>query len=563
MRRRGSVRPLTLSGQFLALQLTIIVVVLVAVTGVSLAQADITFRQAEGQRMRAIAETGASTETVRVGLIDPAQQGILPPTAEYLRTLSGADHIIIAGTDLRILTSPNPGDIDAALDIAHSTVLSGRAWTGRTTLAGNRFVTAHVPVISNGQIIGLVAAGRQYPGLGERLLNAAPTLVVYLGIAAVLGIAGSLLLARRVKRQTLGLEPIEITGLVEHREAMLHGIREGVISLDTDNRVTLVNDTAVELLRLPPDTTGRRLEELDIEPGLYSALTEASSTGDRVVVMGGHIVTLNRMPLIANGRHRGSVTTMRDRTDLLALRNELDVTRTATEALRAQAHEFSNQLHVISGLLELDERDEARHYVQRISGAHTQLSADISTRLADPSIAALLIAKASLANELGAQLRVSDRSRLEPVDEELAADLVTVAGNLVDNALDAVRGIAGASGPAVVEAEITEDADDVRLTVRDSGPGVPPQLNEQIFCRGFSTKDDEHGGHRGFGLAIIDLICARRGGTVTVTKIGAGAPGDGNSGDIAWGAEFTVTLPRRPGRSVAARASGAAKLEER
>ncbi|WP_219632997.1 sensor histidine kinase [Haloechinothrix aidingensis] len=542
---------LTLAGQFLAIQLAIIVLVLIAVTGVSLAQADAGFRQSESQRMRAIAETGATREAVRVGLRDVGNQGILQPTAESLRNLSGADKLIITRRDLRIRTSPDPADIDTRLDIGDSPVLEGRAWTGMSSIRGEEYLVAHVPVIGDhGEVIGLVAAARRYPDLAQRLVTAAPNLLVYLGIAGSVGITGSVLLARRVKRQTLGLEPTEIARFAEHREAILHGIKEGVLALDTENRITLVNDTAMELLRLPQDCTHRRLDELAVDPGLYEVLTTTARGRDQVVPMGDRLVTLNRMPLVTDGKHAGTVTTMRDRTDLVALKHELDVTRTTTEALRAQAHEFNNQLHVITGLVELGEYDEVSQYVSRIGGARARLSADITARVADPSLAALLIAKASRAAEQGAELAISQHTALGPTGEELSADLVTVVGNLVDNALDAVHSGRTESTRPFVEVELTDGNGGVWVRVRDSGPGVPSELSEKIFQHGFSTKDEGDPTERGLGLAIIQLICARRGGEVRIQAAPDrpdGEPGPADRGQdgpaVRGGAEFIAYLP--------------------
>ncbi|MDV6012997.1 sensor histidine kinase [Haloechinothrix sp. LS1_15] len=545
----------TLAGQFLAIQLVIIVLVLIAVTGASVAQSDATFRQTEGQRMRAIAETGATHEAVRMGVSDVGDQGILQPTAESLRSLSGADKLIVTRRDLRILTSPDPGDLDQPLAIGDSPVLEGRAWTGMTPIGGEDFLVAHVPVIAEGgDVIGLVAAARRYPGFSQRLVAAAPNLLIYLGIAGSLGVTGSVLLARRVKRQTLGLEPAEITSLAEHREAILHGIKEGVIALDSEHRITMVNDKAIELLRLPRDCAQRRLAELDIDPALHQVLTGTTSGRDQVVTMGDRLVTLNRMPLVTGGKAAGSVTTMRDRTDLVELKHELDVTRTTTEALRAQAHEFSNQLHVITGLLELGEYDEVNQYIGRVSGARAQLSEDITASVADPSVAALLIAKSSRAAEQGAELRVSPRSELGQLSEDLSADLTTVVGNLVDNALDAVASGERSSAGSVVEVRLAGDADGVWASVRDSGPGVPNELHDEIFRHGFSTKTGTDPEGRGLGLAITQLVCARRGGHVRIASASP-AGGDEHREDTGAarehpaplaGAEFVAWLPLAP-----------------
>ncbi|WP_203337759.1 sensor histidine kinase [Nocardioides limicola] len=527
MRRR-----LTLAGQFLALQLVIIVVVLVAVMAVLLAQAEVTFRQVEGDRMRAVAETGASMQVIRDGLVDAEARAILAPTAEGLRTVSGAELVLVLDLTGRVVAGPEPEFVGERVDLAASRVLEGRAWIGSWTVRDRRYVGAHVPVVSAGRVVGAVAAAREHPDVSDRLGTAAPVLPVYLGVAGILGALGSLLLARRVKRQTLGMEPREITRLVEHREAMLHGIREGVIGLDTQHRVTLVNDAASDLLGIASTAVGQPLSALEVEPHVQAVLTgEDGGSGDRVVPIGDRVVILNRMPLIQRDQTTGSVTTMRDRTDLLRLQDELDVSRTTTEALRAQAHEFSNRLHVIGGLLELEEPEEARRFVRRISGAHAQLSADVAARVADPAAAALLIAKVSRAHEQDTTLRVSSDSALPALPEGLATDLVTVLGNLIDNALDAVR---ASSAERVIEVAAHCADDTVSVSVSDSGPGVPESLRGKIFQEGFSTKESARPGGRGVGLNLVRVVCTRRGGRVRI---------DPTPPDSPWGATFTAELP--------------------
>ncbi|MCW4353766.1 ATP-binding protein [Hoyosella sp. YIM 151337] len=532
---------LTLAGQFLALQLTIIVIVLIVVTGVALAQFDAAFRHTESQRMSAIAETGAATETIRIGLSDPGQRGLLAPAGESLRSLSGADFVIIADRGLRIFASPDPSDLERELSVGPSPVLSGRSWSGPIEHNGAPYIAAHVPVIANGTVVGLVAAGRALPTVGQRLLAAAPGILTYLAIAAAIGLAGSLLLARRVKRQTLGLEPDAITRLVRHREAMLHGIKEGVLGLDASGRVTLISESAQALLGLPADATGRHLAELGLDADLLAALTSDNAHGEQVVAVRDRVIILNQMPLSQTRAAAGSVTTMRDRTDLLALQSELAVSKTTTDALRAQAHEFSNQLHVISGLLELEEYDELGSYVRQVGGTRAQLTESIRTLIADPAVAALLIAKTSLATEQGSTLRVSEASRLAHLPDRLTADVVTVVGNLIDNALEALAQLSTTGSPqtpessqqaSIVEVTLVEDSGVVVIQVRDTGPGVPEHERARIFERGYSTKDP-HGRSRGYGLALTQVICARRGGTVHV-----------RSGPEKWGAEFVATLPR-------------------
>jgi two-component system, CitB family, sensor kinase len=230
-----------------------------------------------------------------------------------------------------------------------------------------------------------------------------------------------------------------------------------------------------------------------------------------VVLVGERIITLNRMPVAVRGQSVGSVTTMRDLTDLTVLQRELGVSRQAADALRAQAHEFANRLHTISGLIELGEHDEVLRYVKRLGRTTERVMREVTERIGDPSLAALLVAKASLAAERGVELRVAHTTLLGQVDEQLSEDLTTVVGNLMDNAFDALAGREG----GWVEVGIGEEDSDVLVTVRDSGPGVAPEVVDEVFERGFTTKAAENGG-RGFGLALTRSICLRRGGGVRV-----------------------------------------------
>ncbi|GAA1345014.1 sensor histidine kinase [Saccharothrix algeriensis] len=499
----------SLARQLLGWQLFVVVALLCAVGALSVVQAGENFRTTEGRRMLSVAEDVAATPGVRALLADPAAPccalpARLAPFATSAQSLSGASYVVIARADRTILASPDPRRVGEPLATGGSTAPRGRSWVGELDGA----TVAHVPVIGDGgEVLGVVAAGRRAAGFWEGVLDSPDDALRLLGAALVIGVAGSLLLARRVKNQTLGLEPHEITALVEYREALLHGIKEGVVALDPHQRITLVNDHARELLDLPPEVVGRAVDDpgLALDGRLRDVLTGRSTGADQLVLGRGRVLTLNRMPLDVHG----AVVTLRDRTELMTLQEELDANRHATDTLRAQAHEFSNRLHTIAGLVELGEYDEARGFIDRISGAQGRWRAEVGTRIADPAVAALLIAKASLAAERGIGLRLDPGSALGPVDEVLSTDLVTVLGNLVDNALDAL------AGRGWVEVSVRLVDGEVRVVVRDSGPGVAPGLAEEVFRHGFTTKAAEQG-RRGLGLALTRQTCLRRGGCVRV-----------------------------------------------
>lgn len=520
----------TLAGQMLVLQLAIVVVVLLAVAAVSLAQSEATFNRVEGRRVSALAEQLAAHPLVRSRLVRPAPEEALAPLVHSTLVQSSVTSVTVAGADGRVVSSTNPTVVGDRLPLGRG-VAAGRGWSGSLTWDGSHELVAQVPVLGTtkgaiGRRLGTVMIGEASPTVWQRLSGASSYLLAYLGIASALGVVGSWLLARRVKRQTLGLEPREITGLAEHREAMLYGIAEGVVALDPQDRVTLVNDVGRRLLDLPADCVGRDLADLGIEGRLRDVLTGARGDGkaahDEVVVRHGTVLVLNRMTVTKDGRLLGSVTTLRDRTELARLEREIGSFRSTSELLRAQAHEFANQLHTISGLIQIGEQEEVVGYIRALNQRRNSLDLTVGRRVHDTAVAALLMAKASQAAERKVTLHVSDDTSLGRLAHEDAADVATVIGNLVDNAIDAAVAGEPVGDGAWVEVELRQDTAGVEIVVRDSGPGVAPELAHEVFVHGFTTKAAEEGG-RGIGLALTRLVCERRGGEITVTNTSEGA----------------------------------------
>ncbi|SCG54255.1 sensor histidine kinase [Micromonospora inositola] len=522
----------TLAGQLLVLQLAIIVVVLVAVAAVSLAQSEATFNRVEGDRVAALGEQLAADRLLRDRLNQPAPAETIAPLVQNMLTKSGVTSVTVADARGRVVSSSDPTLVGSPVVLGDPLMEQGRSWFGELEVDGSRELVAQVPVLGAreenlGRYLGVVVVGEASPTWSERLVGASSYLLTYLGIASLLGVVGSWLLARRIKRQTLGLEPREIAGLAEHREALLHGIAEGVIALDPQRRITLVNSIGRRLLDLPEDCLGRSLSELRISGRLRDVLAGSRPEArDQVVVRGGRVLVMNRMTVRKDGRRLGSVTTLRDRTELARLEREIGSFRSTAELLRAQTHEFANQLHTISGLIQIGEHDEVVRYVDALSRHRASLDLTVTSRIHDTVVAALLMAKSALAAERRVELRISERTGLDRLEPEVSADIATVLGNLVDNAVEAVAGGREAGGPserpAWVEVELRQDASSVEIVVRDSGPGVAPELAQEVFTHGFTTKAAQ-GGERGIGLALTRLVCNRRGGEIAVTNTEEGA----------------------------------------
>jgi two-component system CitB family sensor kinase len=525
------VRPsprLTLASRILALQIGIVLLVVIvgALAAVLVIRTQLD-RSYEGRSL-AVADSVAALPAVREAVRARDPEGSLQPLAEQIRLATGATFIVITDENGIRFTHPNPERIGEMVSTDPEPALSGVRWSGTQEGTLGVSVRGKVPIVADdGSVIGMVSVGFLQAEVGSQLLLQLPTLGAFLAAAVTLGALGSLLLARHLKSQTFGLEPAEIAGLLEQREAILHGIREGAVAVDLDGRITLVNDEARRLLSVNPSAVGRRVDEV-VGPGrVRDVLVGALDRPDQLVITDGRVLVANRMPVYIHGEVTGAVVTFRDRTELAEVLRELEGVRTVTDALRAQAHEFSNRLHTIVGLVELGRHGEAIRLSTEDAVVHQELIETLLGRVGDPTLSALLLAKAVVASERGISLRLSDDTLL--VDElDHPHDLVTVIGNLVDNALDAVA--AGpTSGGRWVDVSVRAEAEAIVVRVEDSGPGVDPANLDRVFEEGFTTKEPGSQPMRGLGLALLQQVVQRRGGEISVTNEG--------------GAVFTVWLP--------------------
>lgn len=517
---------LPLAYQILAFQVAIIMLSALMGAAAAVWQASRELDHQYEQRSLAIAESVASNSAIQDALINGDPEGLIQKTAEQVRRSTGATYVVITNRQGIRYSHTNPALIGKPVDESPATVLAGNTWVG--VQQGTLGVSARgkAPIFHGGGVIGMVSVGFLETAVFNQLLAELPGFAVTVLLALGLGVAGSMLLASRLKRQTFGLEPFEIAGLLEEREASLQGIHEGAIATDRDGTITLANDEARRLLALTSDCVGRRLSQV-LPPGrLLKFLSGGLNDEDEVLLAGDRVLVASRRAIRVRGREIGHVATLRDSTELTGLARGLGVD-SLTDALRAQAHEYSNRLHTIAGLVQMGRGDEAMKLIAQTSGVHQELTEALLSRVGDPVLGALLLAKAAVASERGIEFRVSDNTVMtrSALDSE---DLITLLGNLIDNALDAA---ATSSAERWVSVSVTEQQDEVVISVHDSGPGVLESLNGQIFQEGFSTKSGPGRKRRGFGLALVRQVAHRHGGEVTVVNDG--------------GALFTVRLPLR------------------
>ncbi|MFC0438284.1 sensor histidine kinase [Kutzneria buriramensis] len=514
----------------LATQILLCVLAILLVTSAAGAvlYANLTDKTLDGeykQRATDIAYTVAQIPAIADALAHKDPDHRIQALAEQVRKNTSASYVVVADRDGVRYSHPTLSLIGQRLE-EPVVALDGNVHTGIDPGSLGNSANAKVPLrASDGAIIGEVSVGIPEERVSSQISTQIMDIALYSLLALGIGVLASWLLARALKRVTFGLELSEIATLLQEREAMLHGIREGVVGIDAKGCVNVINDEARRLLGIRRAGTGRPVSELLPAGRLRDLLADGPLGSDEVVVTDDFLLVVNRMPVVLAGRPGGHVVTLRDRTELEGLMRELHALTGLTNALRAQEHEFTNRLHVLSGLLGLGEIDEAARYLAEVAGGATAQAGDIQARIAPAELAALLVAKVTTAAESGVRLILDPESELDrPYGE--TGPLLTVLGNLIDNAVDAA---AGAAQPGTVTVRITDIDDVAHVVVSDTGPGISQPDIEKIFLDGYSTKSTRDGMRRGLGLALVRRLVVRAGGTIDVT------PGPG--------ARFDIRLP--------------------
>ncbi|MGX1477562.1 UNVERIFIED_CONTAM: two-component system CitB family sensor kinase [Streptomyces canus] len=527
-------RPRSLAAQLFAMQAVLIAVV---VAGYAL----FTYVSDRGQaedaarvQARAVARAVADSPSVREAIGTPNPTTALQPYALRVMADTEVDFVTIMSPQGIRWTHPDKDQIGKHFLGNTERALNGETFTETYTGTLGASVRAVTPVKDDsGKVIGLVSAGIQVEKISERVQGQLTALLAVAGGALALGAIGTYVVNARLRRHTHGMNAAELSRMHDYHQAALHAVREGLLMLDGQYRVALINDGGRELLGVSPQDSviGRSVAELGLPAPLTGALLSSEPRVDEVHLTSSRVLVVNTSP-VSGGEQRGTVVTLRDVTELQSLMGELDSERGFTQALRSQAHEAANRLHTVVSLIELGRAEQAVDFATAELELAQALTDQVVAAVGEPVLAALLLGKTAQANERGVELVVSEDSRLDDglLPESLPArDLVTILGNLIDNAVDAAQGSVRARVTVTAYAEGAAGRGLV-LRVSDTGAGVDPAHAEAVFRRGFSTKPAGPGG-RGLGLALVRQAVNRCKGTLTVSEAAGG------------GAEFEVRLP--------------------
>jgi len=524
--------PRSLAGQLFAMQAVLIAVV---VAGYALFTYVSDRGQAESaarSQAKAVARAVADSPSVRSAIHTASPTAELQPYALRVMADTEVDFVTIMSPQGIRWTHPDKNEIGRHFLGNTSRALKGETFTETYTGTLGASVRAVTPIEENNRVIGMVSAGIQVEKISKRVQGQLTALLGVAGGALALGAVGTYVVNARLRRHTHGMNAAELSRMHDYHQAALHAVREGLLMLDGQYRVALINDGGRELLGVSSqdEVIGRSVADLGLPAPLTGALLSSEPRVDEVHLTSSRVLVVNTSP-VSGGERRGTVATLRDVTELQSLMGELDSERGFTQALRSQAHEAANRLHTVVSLIELGRAEQAVDFATAELELAQTLTDQVVAAVGEPVLAALLLGKTAQANERGVELVVSEDSLLDDglLPESLPArDLVTILGNLIDNAVDAAQGSARAR--VTVTAYADPDRSELVLRVSDTGAGVAPAHTEAVFERGFSTKPAGPGG-RGLGLALARQAVHRQDGTLSVAEAAGG------------GAEFEVRLP--------------------
>ncbi len=534
---RTRTRHVPLARRLFLLQLVLIVAVCAVLSVTSYLSARDSARDAAADRVLSIAETLAHDPFVAEAVAGPDPSAALQPYAQTVIDTAEVDFVTIMDADRTRYTHPDPTEIGKPYIGSIGTALTGQSEVEEYAGTLGPSVRAIAPIMdASGEVTAMVAVGVTLETISLTHAAALPQILIVAAVAIALGGLGAWILSRYLKRVTLGYGPEQLKRLFAFYDSALHSLREGLILVDDRARLVLYNDEAAALLDLPRPADGEPvpLTEVALPASIRALLTsgrvavdETHLTADRVLVISQKAAAgpEARAAGQEGAEASGTVVTLRDRTDFEELSGELATMRTLSEALRAQTHEHANRLHTVSNLIELGRIDDALEFAVRDEQESQRLTDTFVDSLDEPFITALMIGKAAQAHERGIELTVTATGELPPGSLD-ARDLVTVAGNLLDNALDA----AADSPDRHVWADFVPADGELLITIADSGTGIDPADIDTIFRLGTTEKTAPvDAGGRGFGLALVRQAVARLGGDLRIESDG--------------GAIFTVTLP--------------------
>ncbi|MFD1019730.1 DcuS/MalK family sensor histidine kinase [Thalassobacillus hwangdonensis] len=494
-----------------------------------------TIEQQLEEKATVISKTVAESKVVQRGLQNPAQEANIQDYAMTIQDAADVMFIVVMDMEGYRKSHPEPDRIGNHFVGGDETrALQGESYTSRSTGTLGDSLRAFTPIFNDdGTQIGAVAVGISLEAVQASIRQSQKQILIGSLIGVLIGVLGAFLLARYIKNSLFGLEPYAIARIHEERNQMLHSVHEGIIAIDKDATIVLVNKSARTIFQKAglgdKEPIGMKIN--DFLPGtmLDNVADENEADLDKEQVINGLSIITNRVPIVVNDQVVGAIATFRDKTEVNRLAEELTGVQMYADTLRSQSHEFMNQLHVLLGMIKMEEYDQVNHFIHRLVDHQSYEVGNVTRHIKDPAFAGFIIGKISYARESHVNLTVTCETEIpKPNEPAMTHELITILGNIIDNAVDSVL--------EQEDKEITLTLSYIdkllTMTVTDNGTGIPESQQESIFEKGISTKK---GKNRGFGLFLAKQSIEKLEGSIEVDS----EPGAGTT--------FTIILPYEAG----------------
>lgn len=487
-----------------------------------------------GKQALSVAESVALNPDIAEAFEQAEPEAIIQPLVSPILQSTDAEFIVVGNKDEIRYSHPNPELIGKKMigEDNERALLNGESYISKSTGSLGNSLRAKVPIYSGNEIIGVVSVGFLVDDIQTLIGNYNQELWLMLLVIGLVAILVAIGIATYIKRMLHGLEPEEIAHLLFQKETILQSTHEGIIAVNSEGQITLLNQMA-RLLLFGSDVSadkliGQPIEQVLPTSDLPEILETQESRYDKERLYGNHAVYVNSGPIYYEDALIGAVSTFRNKTEIDKLTRELSQVKQYANALRAQTHEFSNKLYTISGLVHLNKKEEVLDFIRMENDIQQEWIQQLIGKVSDPLVSGILLGKINQASEKQIQLTIDPDSRLKtPMTDRQKQALLAAIGNLVDNALDAVK--EKPPSDRRISLYFTDVGTDILFEIDDSGQGIPKESEHRLFEEGFSSKS---GSDRGYGLSTTSRLVALAGGEIHLEESEFG------------GACFVVSLPK-------------------
>ncbi|WML51060.1 sensor histidine kinase [Neobacillus sp. PS3-12] len=455
----------------------------------------------------------------------------IQPIVEKMRKQTGASYIVIGNKQGIRYSHPNPKYIGKSMGTSNAPIfkqhisvvyfgegISGPALKAKTPIKNKQ-----------GEIIGVSSVGFLMIDVKKRIFTYKEEIMGLALLLLLIGVIAAFLIARRIKQKLFGLEPEEISYVFKEKEAILESIRDGIIAVDKHFCVLSTNKRARELLmdNLPLDDS--IIQNTRLRDMIQEVISSKKGRNNQKVFIGDQLYVIDFSLVMQMNQIAGVVLTIRTEFEIEQLFNEVSKIKSYSENMRALNHEFLNKLNTIYGLLSIEEYDKARELISSEVKERQSTIVFLMTAVKDPLLVACLLGKINRSKELKVNLTIDEESSLSEIPDSVDTKLlVTILGNILDNAMEAAK--EKNDKGAVVTVSFTDIGRDIIFDIQDNGSGISEKEQHAIFTEGYTTKI---GKNRGIGLSIVRNSLTQLNGQVYITH------------SFLGGAKFTLVVPKK------------------